>query len=228
MEDQGTSNTQASETQVETPVTEQTVATPPSAPVDKTFAVGFAAERKQRSNSAYSFGVKDGKLTWTFPQFGVIALDPDKVSAVNRARAMIFGLKQRVIDAAALDADASGKVDPQAKFDEMKRMVEHLESGTDDWNLKPSAGTTGPASYVTKALVALGTYQGQDVSTPEKANAFVKRVAEAPKLKLKGEMGKARAWLEANSKQIRDKIAELRAGEAPAIDADAQLAELIG
>ena len=194
---------------------------------DKTLAVGFAAERKQRSNSAYSFAIKDGKLTWVYPEIGTLVFDPDKVSAVNRARAMVFGLKQRINDAAALDADASGKVDPKAKFAEQQRMIEHLESGTDDWNLKPTADRAGPASMVTQALVSLGTYQGRDVSNSEKANAFVKAVAEAPKLKLKGEMAKARAWLEANSKQIREKIAELRAAQAPAVDADAELDALM-
>lgn len=195
---------------------------------DKTLEVGFAAERKQRSNSAYSFAIKDGKLVWTYPSLGTLTCDPDKVSAVNRARCMLFGMKQRINDAAALDAGADGKVDPQAKFAEMQRMIEHLESGTTDWALKPSAAATGPASYVTQALVAIKTYQGIDVSTSELANAFVKRVADTPKLKLNGEMGKARKWLEANSKVIREKIAELRAAEAPAVDADAELASLMG
>lgn len=194
---------------------------------DKTLAVGFASERKQRSNSAYAFAIKDGKLTWTYPDLGTLTFDPDKASAVNRARAMVFGFKQRINDAAALDAGPDGKTDPKAKFAEQQRMIEHLESGTDDWNLKPAADR-GNASYVTQALVALGTYQGKDVSDAEKANAFVKQVAQIEKLKLKGEMGKARAWLEANSKQIRDKIAEIRASEAPVVDADAELSALMG
>lgn len=189
---------------------------------------GFMKGAKQRSNSAYAFSVIDGKLIWDFPAYGKLSLDPNKVSATNRARGMMFGLKQRVADAAALDADATGKVDPKAKYAEMQRMIEHLESGAEEWNLKPSAGTAGPASYVTKALVALATYQGADVSDTEKANAFVKKVAEAPKLNLKGEMGKARTWLEANSKVIREKIAEIRAAEAPVVDADAELAALMG
>lgn len=196
---------------------------------DKTLAVGFATERKQRSNSAYVFAIKDGKLTWTFPEIGTLAFDPDKASAVNRARAMVFGFKQRINDAAALDADASGKVDPKAKYAEMERMIAHYETGTDDWALKAGAGA-GVASMVTQALVALGTYQGRDVSDTEKANAFVKAVAEAPKLKaqLKGEMAKARKWLEDNSKIIREKIAELKAAQTPAIDADEAMGELLG
>jgi hypothetical protein len=183
---------------------------------------------KQRENSAYAFSVKDGKMVFDYPGIGVLTFDPSKVSATNRARAMNHGLKQRIVDAAAKDAKDDGKTDPQEKFDGMKRVIEHLESGTEDWNLKPTVGTTGPASYVTKALVALGTYQGTDVSTTELANAFVQRVSKIEKLNLKGEMGKARDWLEKSSKVIRDKIAELRAAETPAVDADAELAALMG
>lgn len=184
---------------------------------------------KQRSNSAYVFTIVDGKLVWNYPGIGELSLDPSKVSAVNRARAITHGLKQRVIDAAALDAGADGKTDPKAKFAEMRRVIEHLESGSDDWNLKPSTReASGPASYVTQALVALKQYQGRDVSTSELANAFVKAVADAPKLKLGGEMAKARKWLEENSRVIREKIAELRAAEKPAIDADEALGDLLG
>lgn len=192
---------------------------------EQTQANGTEKAPKQRANSAYIFNLKDGKLCWNYPGIGELVLDPDKVSAVNRARFIVHGMKQRVNDAAALDAGADGKVDPQAKYDEMKRMIEHLESGTDEWNLRASAAA-GPASFVTQALVALGTYQGVDVSDTEKANAFVKRVADLPKFKLNGEMGKARKWLEANSKIIREKIAELRAAQEPSIDADEALAEL--
>lgn len=192
---------------------------------NQTPATAEVPKAKQRANSAYIFNLKDGKLCWNYPGIGELTLDPDKVSAVNRARFIVHGMKQRVNDAAALDAGADGKVDPRAKYEEMKRMIEHLESGTDEWNLRASAAS-GPASFVTQALVALGTYVGVDVSTTELANAFVKKVADNPKFKLNGEMGKARKWLEANSKIIKEKIAEIRAAETPAIDADEALAEL--
>lgn len=189
-------------------------------------------QAKQRSNSAYSFAMQDGKMVWTYPNIGVLTFDPNKASATNRARAMMHGFKQRINDSAAVDADkATGKTDPNEKFGEMQRMIAHLESGTEDWNMKPSAGV-GAASYVTKALVAIGTYQGVDVSDTEKANAFVKKVSLIEKLGLKGEMAKARTWLEAGSKVIQAKIAEIRAAEAAAlaaaanVDADEMMAEL--
>lgn len=202
---------------------ETTEAQAPTAPT----APAAPKAPKQRANSAYIFTMQDGKLVWTYPGIGVLTLDPAKVSATNRARFIVHGMKQRVNDAAALDAGDDGKVDAKAKHEEMRKMIEHLESGTEEWAMRPSASTTGPASFVTQALVALGTYVGVDVSDTEKANAFVKKLADNPKYKLGGEMGKARKWLEANSKIIREKIAEIRAAEAPAVDADAELEALM-
>lgn len=218
------------------PTAPETLAEPPQAPAAPASEPTFAKGGKQRSNSAYAFSMVDGKLVWDYPGLGRLVFNPDKASATNRARAMVFGFKQRIIDAAALDADATtGKVDPKAKFAEQQRMIEHLESGSEEWSLKPQAGAgTGQVSYVTKALVQIGQFSGAsaglpgkvDVSTAELANAFVKRVAEFPPRGLKGEMGKARSWLEANSKQIREAIAAIRAAEQPAFDADVEIEEL--
>src|SRR3954469_698378 len=70
-------------------------------------------EMKQRSNSAYSFAIKDGKLIWSYDGIGSLSFDPTKASATNRARAIVHGFKQRIIDAAAKDTDkATGKTDP--------------------------------------------------------------------------------------------------------------------
>lgn len=191
------------------------------------------ADKQMRSNSVYTFrGLRNGKLVWYYPgKNEEMMVDPDAGSFANRFRAMIFGIKQRIQDGGAVLADEkTGKVDPDEKWEEMKRVAVAWNSGTTDWSLKPQAGATGPASYVTKALVALKTYMGQDVSDAEKANAFVKDLAENPKFaqyKFGGQVGKVRTWLEANSKVIREKVAEIRAAEATQVDADAELAKML-
>lgn len=199
----------------------------PNRPLPRASLKELAMSKKQRANSAYIFNVEDGKMVWTYPGIGRIEFDPNKASATNRARAMAYGWKQRINDAAALDAGPDGRVDAQAKFDEQKRLVEYYESGAEEWALKSTGIGAGATAYVTQALVAIGQYQGFDVSTTELANAFVKRLAEAPKLKLGGEIGKARKWLEANSKIVREKIAELKAQETPQVDADKEIEELM-
>jgi hypothetical protein len=191
-------------------------------------------ETKKRANSVYTFAVQDGKQVFDFAAIGKIVFDPDKVSAENRARAMAHGFKQRIVDAGALEAGAGGKVDPVAKFNEMFRVAEHLMSGSAEWNVK--GGGAGASSYVTRALVALGTFAKTDVSTHDKANAFVKSLAESTKPEVikygfKGQVGKARAWLEANSKAISAEIDKIKAAEAADVtpaDADAILDDLMG
>lgn len=189
------------------------------------------ADKQQRANSCYVFkGIVDGKLTWEFPSLKrTITVDPEKASAANRARCMVFGLKQRVQDGGAVDANkATGKVDPQEKYDEMLRVATHLESGSTDWAITTRVGATA-ASYVTKALIRIGKYQGFDVSDSDKANAFILKLANLEKFGLGGQVGKAREWLEANSKQVKETIALIREEEAKqaTFDADAALGELM-
>ena len=194
----------------------------------------MTAETKKRANSVYTFTVQDGKQRFDFGTIGTIVFDADKASAENRARAMAHGFKQRIVDAGALEAGADGKVDPVAKFNEMFRVAEHLMSGSVEWNVK--GGGAGATSYVTRALVALGTFAKTDVSTYDKANAFVKSLAESTKPEVvkygfKGQVGKARAWLEANSKAIAAEIDRIKAEEAKDVapaDADAILDDLMG
>ncbi len=195
-------------------------------------AVGNVVEAvKRRVNSAYTFLMQDGKLTFDFGVHGKLVFDPDKASAQNRARAMVHGFKQRIIDAAALSAGADGKVDVEAKVAEMRRVIEHLESGSTEWNLKPAAA--GAGSYVTKALVRLATYGGQDVSTPELANAYVKALADSTKPEIVkfgfgGQVAKVRAWLEANSAKVRTAIEAIKAEELAAAKVDVDADELLG
>lgn len=101
---------------------------------------------KKRANSIIQVTRFDNKLTFAFTGVGQFVFDPDRVSAENRARAMIHGFEQRVRDAAALsvDRDTGKSATAQAKFDAAKRIADHLMSGATEWNLKPAAGPKGP------------------------------------------------------------------------------------
>lgn len=70
---------------------------------------------------------------------GTAEVHRDKLSAANLARATMHGLKQRAADPAAIMADSSG-LPPTAgqKLAAVRRMAEHLESGSTEWNLRPS------------------------------------------------------------------------------------------
>lgn len=68
-------------------------------------------------------------------------------------RACIHGLVQKVSDAAALSRDTkTGKsATPQDKLAAMVKVVEHLTSGTEEWNLKREGG--GGPGLETQLLV---------------------------------------------------------------------------
>lgn len=172
----------------------------------------------------YTVTTVDGNFEWDFPGLGKFTSFPERESAAARAFLMAYGRRQWIQDGGAVSAASNGIVDPVARFEGMKARNDLLNSGTDNLHQRRPEGG-GRLSWVTQALVSLGTYQGRDVSTPDAANRFVKEVAEKPAFGLGGQVGKARAWLEANSKIIAAKIAELRAQNAPEVDVDAMFAE---
>jgi len=178
-------------------------------------------ETKKRANAIAQFSTQDGILIWDFGAIGKVTLDPEKVSAVNRARAMAFGLKQRVADAAALsrNPETGASATPEEKFAEMSRMAEHYMTGTDQWELRAAGPRDDVASWVSRALVHLG--KAEDTTA---ANEKVRKLAEA---KFGGEIGKARAAL-AKAKDVAAAILELKAAAQPTseVDADEMLAGL--
>ena len=196
----------------------------------------MATETKMRANSAYTYAVLDGKPTWTYPDIGTFSVDPDKIAATSRHFLMLYGIKQWVNDGGAVEAGPDGKVSAVAKFNGSRERAELLNVGTESSGLLRRGAGAGTFSYVTRALMALGTYGGQDVSTADKANAYVKGLAEStnPKVQalgFKGQVGKVRAWLERNSAKIAAEIEKIKAAEASGteeLDADAILGELTG
>lgn len=168
-------------------------------------------QTKKRSNSVALFSISDGRLVWDYgPGLGKLTLDPADVSAENRARAMMFGLKQRVSDAAALsrDTDSGKSASPEEKFEAQRRVIEHLASGSTEWSIRaPAEGGGANASYVSRALVEIG--KAADVVA---ANELVKRLADRDH---GGKMGPARAAL-AKAQDISTAIVTIKAREAAA------------
>jgi len=184
-------------------------------------------ELKIRANGAYAYRKIDGKHEFDWPGIGKILVDPEKASMEARHFLLDYGFRQWLMDGAAVSAGPGGKTDPLAKFAKMEARAELVNSGATDLRRPREVGGGGVVSWVTRALVALGTYQNNDVSSVDKANAYVKKIAERPELKLGGQVGKARTWLEKNSRIIGKKIEELKAADVPTdVDADALLAEM--
>lgn len=175
-------------------------------------------DAKKRVNSSYSFATVDGKQEFTFGTIGKLVFDPALVSAENRARAMMHGFKQRIIDNAAIKAEDNGKVNVQAKFDAMRQIIDHLESGATDWNVKQAARATGPdAGLLIRALIEMGK-----TASVEAANVLFERLAA--KREITREEAIKLLW---DAKDVGLKVAELRAeARTGKVDADDLLDDL--
>lgn len=164
---------------------------------------------RQIASTALGFTVKG------YPEF---SFDMTKVAAANRIRAELHGWCQRIPDGAAvsrntpeggLRTDAEMR---QLKHERMLALVEHYESGTEEWS-RVSAGGGGKSI----TLQAVAEISG---ITYERAEA----IAEANAAKRSEDMKTYLAYVRTGPK-VQEKIAEMRkrAERPAAVDADEEL-----
>jgi hypothetical protein len=140
-----------------------------------------AITKKARAGSIIQVTRMDGKLIFDVKGAGNLTLDPDKVSAENRSRAMYHGFEQRVRDAGALlrDTDNGKSATPADKLAAMARIVEHLMSGATEWAIKAAAGG-GTDHGLT--ILALMRVKAWDI---DQASAQIEKIALAKGLERK-------------------------------------------
>lgn len=180
----------------------------------------MAKSDKKRVNSIITVTRWDNKLKFAFTGVGDFTFDPDKVSAENRARAMVHGFEQRVRDAAALsvDRDTGKSATAQAKFDAAKRIADHLMSGATEWNLKPAATGGLDAGLVIMAIMRVFRKSLDEAETVIATTMSKKGIERAAALKL---------W--ANSKQVAAAMLEIKTERLNTTeDADDLLDEIMG
>lgn len=94
------------------------------------------------------------------PAHQPIVFRVEDASAANRAYAMFHGFKQRIVDAMAADQGTS----IADKLDAARAIVDHLASGSQDWNI---ARATKPKRDLTpeekRALIAKWKAEGIDL-----------------------------------------------------------------
>lgn len=175
--------------------------------------------KKARAGSIISVQRLDGKLIFTVAGAGQLTLDPDRVSAQNRSRAMYHGFEQRVRDAGAQlrNTEDGSSASPQDKLAAMQRIVDHLMSGATEWATRaaaPRADDTG------LTLLALMRVKGWGV---EEANAWVAKVAGAKGLETKAVMANV-----AKNPDVIRAVGEIKAERAArsAVDASDLLDEM--
>lgn len=181
---------------------------------------------KPKSNSVITHTLADGVVTFTVRDAGELRLNLASLSPEVRERALVHGMVQRVSDAAAIpfNKEEGRYATPQEKFEAMRALVEHYESGTTEWARK-GGGAGGPRvdSDSSLILAAVARVQGVEVATMRervKANAEKRGVS-------------TRAYLSAllASEAVKAVYEELKAAQPvakPAVDADEALKELRG
>lgn len=163
-------------------------------------------QTKAKSNSVITHAILDGKIEFSVKDAGKLTFDPDKVSAQNRARAMVHGFIQRISDGGALsrNPETGQPATPADKLARMQRIAEHLMSGSTEWALKAVVGEGVNVGLVLQAMIALG--KARDV---DHANELVSKLAA------KREIPREEAIkLLAGAADIKVKMAEIRAAQA--------------
>jgi hypothetical protein len=153
-----------------------------------------------------------------------LTLHLDKLHPSIIRRAALAGMAQvRIVDAAAISAqDDDGNIIPIddraiIKYGNMKGLIDHYETGTDQWTV---TGSGGGARSIT--IEAIARVQNVDYDTA------VKMVDAHAEKKYDGNRKKALAKLRGAADVIRA-MQEIRAERIPTakVDANAELAELI-
>jgi len=128
-------------------------------------------QTKPKSNSTITSTIIEGRVEFTVLNAGKIVFDPNKVSAENRARAMMHGFVQRISDGGALsrNPDTGLPATPADKLARMQRIADHLMSGATEWALKVAAARDDTGLV----LMALMRVRKIDI---DGANALIERM----------------------------------------------------
>lgn len=174
---------------------------------------------KKRANSIITTALNDEGKTLTFSVLGAGELHLD-LTALGKAvieRALVHGMKQRISDAAAIPCNPeTGKpATPQEKFEAMQALVEHYNSGTDEWAIGRVGG--GGAPRAANTLQAIANVYSLDL---DGARAYVEKTAAK-----RGIDYKAALALWKSSDKIAEELARMAAAKSK-VDADGLLDEL--
>ena len=158
----------------------------------------------------------DGTLVLTFRHGEVLRVNPETLNPEIQRAAMLHGLKQKLVDAAAISRDTTtGRAATIAtKFDAVKEIFDRITgaNGWPAWNKPRAGGAGGQGGLLARAIAR---YKSVPV---EAAKAYLERLTDAQKQALRVDP------------RIATIINELRAESAkPAgIDTDALLGGLDG
>lgn len=144
------------------------------------------------------------KLTLTFSNGKVIELHSDQLSQEIVTQALMHGLKQKLVDAAAMsrNTDTGQSATIQDKYQAVREVYERLLAG--EWNKRREGTETG--SLLLRALIVM-----KPEKTREQLQTYLDGLTKAQQ-----------AALRANPK-VAEVIAQMRAKPDTSVDTDAML-----
>jgi len=196
----------------------------------------MAKAKATRKNAVVTYDTngrdQSGVITFTVLGAGELTFDTNKASESCRERAEYHGWVQRMCDAVAIsrDPETNASATPAMKFERMKRLIEHYESGTDEWSIQGRGGFGNEGGLLLRTLIALRDWDQDEQGELTTIQAQTKdKFAGKSDEQLKAFAGKMTAGQRTkllNFEGLRDIANLIRAEGAKGIDADELLAGL--
>jgi len=123
----------------------------------------------------------DGGLTLEFRHGKTLKLHPEALTPEIQRAAMLHGLKQKLVDAAAIARDtATGRAATiQTKYDAVKEIFDRITGESPSWNRPRAGGTGGQGGLLARAIARYKNV------TIEQAKAYLDRLTDAQKQALR-------------------------------------------
>lgn len=123
----------------------------------------------------------DGTLVLTFRHGEILRIHPESLAPEIQRTAMLHGLKQKLVDAAAISRDtATGRAATIAtKFDAVKEIFDRITGENPSWNKPRAGGAGGQGGLLARAIAR---YKSVPV---EQAKAYLDRLTDAQKQALR-------------------------------------------
>ena len=123
----------------------------------------------------------DGALILDFRHGETLRLRPDDLTPEIQRAAMLHGLKQKLVDAAAIARDTTtGRAATiQTKYDAVREIFDRITGESPSWNKPRAGGTGGQGGLLARAIAR---YKNVEI---EQAKAYLDRLTDAQKQALR-------------------------------------------
>lgn len=124
-----------------------------------------------------------GTLILEFRHGERLVLRPDDLAPEIQRAALLHGLKQKLVDAAAISRDtATGRAATiQTKYEAVKEIFDRITGENPSWNKPRAGGAGGQGGLLARAIAR---YKNVEVSA---AKAYLDRLTDAQKQALRGD-----------------------------------------